>query len=103
WETLPKPFRRYAAGTVWRNEKPGPGRYREFIQCDADTVGSARPEADAELIAMAGGGVPRRRPSARGFRAEDQQSQAAQRPHGLGRRHGGGPEAGGAARRRQAG
>jgi histidyl-tRNA synthetase len=52
-ETLPKPFRRYAFGTVWRNEKPGPGRYREFIQCDADTVGSARPEADAELIAVA--------------------------------------------------
>ena len=53
WETLPKPFRRYAFGTVWRNEKPGPGRFREFIQCDADTVGSARPEADAEIIAMA--------------------------------------------------
>src|ERR1700677_3875353 len=52
WETLPKPFRRYAVGSVWRNEKPGPGRYREFIQCDADTVGSARPEADAEMIAM---------------------------------------------------
>jgi histidyl-tRNA synthetase len=53
WETLAKPFRRYAFGTVWRNEKPGPGRFREFIQCDADTVGSARPEADAEIIAMA--------------------------------------------------
>jgi histidyl-tRNA synthetase len=53
WETLPKPFRRYAIGSVWRNEKPGPGRDREFIQCDADTVGSARPEADAEIIAMA--------------------------------------------------
>ncbi|MDP3659443.1 histidine--tRNA ligase [Phenylobacterium sp.] len=53
WETLPKPFRRYAAGPVWRNEKPGPGRFREFVQCDADTVGSARPEADAEIIAMA--------------------------------------------------
>lgn len=53
WETLPKPFRRYAYGPVWRNEKPGPGRYREFWQCDADTVGSARPEADAEIIAMA--------------------------------------------------
>ncbi len=52
-ETLPKPFRRYAFGTVWRNEKPGPGRFREFIQCDADTVGSARPDADAEVIAMA--------------------------------------------------
>ena len=53
WETLPKPFRRYAYGPVWRNEKPGPGRFREFWQCDADTVGSDRPEADAEIIAMA--------------------------------------------------
>ncbi|HEY8573948.1 histidine--tRNA ligase [Phenylobacterium sp.] len=53
WETLAKPFRRYAYGPVWRNEKPGPGRFREFVQCDADTVGSARPEADAEIIAMA--------------------------------------------------
>jgi histidyl-tRNA synthetase len=43
WETLAKPYRRYAVGTVWRNEKPGPGRFREFVQCDADTVGSARP------------------------------------------------------------
>ncbi|MGI9170168.1 MAG: histidine--tRNA ligase, partial [Caulobacteraceae bacterium] len=51
--TLPKPFRRYAMGAVWRDEKPGPGRYREFLQCDADTVGSARPEADAEIVAMA--------------------------------------------------
>lgn len=57
WETLPKPFRRYAYGPVWRNEKPGPGRYREFLQCDADTVGSARPEADAEVIAMAAAGL----------------------------------------------
>src|ERR1700676_4617784 len=52
-DSLPKPFRRYAYGPVWRNEKPGPGRYREFLQCDADTVGSDRPEADAEIIAMA--------------------------------------------------
>ncbi len=57
WETLAKPFRRYAFGLVWRNEKPGPGRYREFVQCDADTVGSARPEADAEIIAMAAEGL----------------------------------------------
>ena len=57
WETLPKPFRRYAFGTVWRNEKPGPGRFREFTQCDADTVGSSRPEADAEIIAMAADGL----------------------------------------------
>src|ERR1700761_3956788 len=57
WETLAKPFRRYAVGTVWRNEKPGPGRFREFVQCDADTVGSARPEADAEVIALAVDGL----------------------------------------------
>jgi histidyl-tRNA synthetase len=57
WETLPKPFRRYAYGPVWRNEKPGPGRFREFWQCDADTVGSSRPEADAEIIAMAAEGL----------------------------------------------
>jgi histidyl-tRNA synthetase len=56
WETLAKPFRRYAFGPVWRNEKPGPGRFRQFVQCDADTVGSARPEADAEMIAMAAEG-----------------------------------------------
>ena len=53
WDSLQKPYRRYAVGPVWRNEKPGPGRFREFVQCDADTVGSARPEADAEIIAMA--------------------------------------------------
>lgn len=53
WQTLPKPFRRFAAGPVWRNEKPGPGRFREFLQCDADTVGAAGAHADAEMIAMA--------------------------------------------------
>ncbi|MES1202398.1 MAG: histidine--tRNA ligase [Pseudomonadota bacterium] len=53
YDALPKPYRRWAAGPVWRNEKPGPGRFREFWQCDADTVGSASPAADAELIAMA--------------------------------------------------
>ncbi|MBX3510094.1 MAG: histidine--tRNA ligase family protein, partial [Hyphomonadaceae bacterium] len=53
YDALPKPYRRWAAGPVWRNEKPGPGRFREFWQCDADTVGSASPAADAEMIAMA--------------------------------------------------
>jgi histidyl-tRNA synthetase len=53
FDSLPKPYRRCAAGPVWRNEKPGPGRFREFWQCDADTVGSASPAADAEMIAMA--------------------------------------------------
>ena len=49
---LPTPFRRYAMGPVWRNEKPGPGRFRQFYQCDADTVGTASPAADAEICAM---------------------------------------------------
>ena len=53
FDALPKPYRRWAAGPVWRNEKPGPGRFREFWQCDADTVGSASPAADAEMIGMA--------------------------------------------------
>lgn len=53
WERIPKPFRRYAAGPVWRNEKPGPFRFREFIQCDADAVGVSGPAADAEMIAIA--------------------------------------------------
>ncbi|HEX3430302.1 MAG TPA: histidine--tRNA ligase [Rhizomicrobium sp.] len=53
FQILPKPFRRYQVGSVWRNEKPGPGRYREFTQFDADTVGSASPAADAELLLMA--------------------------------------------------
>src|SRR4029077_3477004 len=52
FQNLPKPFRRYQVGTVWRNEKPGPGRFREFTQFDADTVGSASPSADAELLMM---------------------------------------------------
>ncbi|HEX4080826.1 MAG TPA: histidine--tRNA ligase [Rhizomicrobium sp.] len=52
FQHLPKPFRRYQVGSVWRNEKPGPGRYREFTQFDADTVGSASPAADAELLMM---------------------------------------------------
>ena len=49
---LPAPYRRYAMGPVWRNEKPGPGRFRQFYQCDADTVGSASVAADAEICAM---------------------------------------------------
>lgn len=61
---LPSPYRRYAMGPVWRNEKPGPGRFRQFYQCDADTVGSASPAADAEIIAvlaeaLEAAGIPR--------------------------------------------
>jgi len=53
FDTLPKPYRSYRVGTVYRNEKPGPGRFREFMQFDADTVGSSSPAADAELCMMA--------------------------------------------------
>lgn len=53
FQHIAKPFRRYQTGEVWRNEKPGPGRFRQFIQCDADSVGAASPAADAEMIAMA--------------------------------------------------
>ncbi|NNF73117.1 MAG: histidine--tRNA ligase [Rhodobacteraceae bacterium] len=49
---LPTPYRRFAMGPVWRNEKPGPGRFRQFYQCDADTVGTASVAADAEICAM---------------------------------------------------
>ncbi|MFX0547218.1 histidine--tRNA ligase [Roseovarius sp. S1116L3] len=51
-EDLPTPYRRYAMGPVWRNEKPGPGRFRQFYQCDADTVGAPSVAADAEICAM---------------------------------------------------
>ncbi len=53
FQTLTKPFRRYAVGNVWRNEKPGPGRYRQFLQFDADTVGADSVAADAEMCMLA--------------------------------------------------
>ncbi len=49
---IAKPFKRYQLGTVWRNEKPGPGRFREFMQFDADFVGTKSLQADAELCVM---------------------------------------------------
>jgi histidyl-tRNA synthetase len=51
-QKLPKPYRRYAMGPVWRNEKPGPGRFRQFMQCDADTVGTDNIAADAEACML---------------------------------------------------
>ena len=64
YQNLPKPFRRYQVGPVWRNEKPGPGRVRQFTQFDADTVGASSVAADAELCMLAADtlealGVPR--------------------------------------------
>jgi len=64
FDTLPKPYRSYRFGWVFRNEKPGPGRFRQFMQFDADTVGAPTPAADAEMCMMAADtmealGVPR--------------------------------------------
>ena len=53
FDALPKPYRSYRVGWVFRNEKPGPGRFRQFMQFDADTVGSSSPAADAEICMMA--------------------------------------------------
>ena len=52
-QKIPTPYRSYRQGWVFRNEKPGPGRFRQFMQFDADTVGSASPVADAEVCMMA--------------------------------------------------
>ncbi len=52
YERLPKPYRSYRAGWVFRNEKPGPGRFRQFMQFDADTVGTPGVAADAEMAMM---------------------------------------------------
>jgi histidyl-tRNA synthetase len=64
FDTLAKPYRSYRYGWVFRNEKPGPGRFRQFMQFDADTIGSASPAADAEMCMMAADtmealGIPR--------------------------------------------
>ena len=64
FDRLPKPYRRYAVGAVWRNEKPGPGRFRQFTQFDADTVGTDSVAADAEICMLAADtlealGIPR--------------------------------------------
>ena len=64
FDHLPKPYRSYRFGWVFRNEKPGPGRFRQFMQFDADTVGSASMAADAEMCMMAADtmealGIPR--------------------------------------------
>ena len=49
FDSLPRPFKRFQLGTVWRNEKPGPGRFREFLQFDADYIGTNNLFSDAEL------------------------------------------------------
>ncbi|MGF7159679.1 histidyl-tRNA synthetase [Rhodoligotrophos appendicifer] len=64
YDSLPKPYRSYRSGWVYRNEKPGPGRFRQFMQFDADTVGTSNPAADAEICMLAADtlealGIPR--------------------------------------------
>ena len=64
FDRLPKPYRSYRVGYVFRNEKPGPGRYRQFLQFDADTVGASSVAADAEMCMLAADtlealGIPR--------------------------------------------
>ncbi|NVO17008.1 MAG: histidine--tRNA ligase [Rhodoplanes sp.] len=64
FQNVALPYRSYRFGWVFRNEKPGPGRFRQFMQFDADTVGSASPAADAEICMMAADtmealGIPR--------------------------------------------
>ncbi len=59
YDGLAKPFRRYQTGPVWRNEKPGPGRYRQFTQFDADTVGTDNVAADAEICMLAADAIER--------------------------------------------
>ena len=64
FDALAKPYRSYRYGWVFRNEKPGPGRFRQFMQFDADTVGSSSPAADAEMCMLAADtmealGIPR--------------------------------------------
>jgi histidyl-tRNA synthetase len=64
FQNLAMPYRSYRYGLVFRNEKPGPGRYRQFMQFDADTVGAASMAADAEMCMLAADtmealGIPR--------------------------------------------
>src|SRR5690242_6615801 len=53
FQNVALPFRSHREGYVFRNEKPGPGRFRQFLQFDADTVGSASMAADAEMCMLA--------------------------------------------------
>ena len=77
FQNLPKPFRRYQVGPVWRNEKPGPGRFRQFTQFDADTVGaSSRRRRRRTVHARRRHAGSARRP-ARAIRHQGQQPQSA--------------------------
>ncbi len=77
FDALPKPYRSYREGYVFRNEKPGPGRFRQFMQFDADTVGSASMAADAEICMMAADTMEALGIRARQLHREGEQPQGA--------------------------
>ena len=79
---LPTPYRRYAMGPVWRNEKPGPGRFRQFYQCDADTVGTRERRGGCRDLRDAGRCAGDRRDPARGLRGPGEQPEGAERGDG---------------------
>ena len=82
FDKLPKPYRSYRAGYVFRNEKPGPGRFRQFMQFDADTVGADSVAADAEMCMMAADTLERLGIKRGDLRHQGQQSQGARRRNG---------------------
>ena len=82
FERLPKPYRSYRSGWVFRNEKPGPGRFRQFMQFDADTVGTPGVAADAEMCMMMADAHGSARHQARRLRHPRQQPQGARRRAG---------------------
>ncbi len=82
FQTLTKPFRRYAVGNVWRNEKPGPGRFRQFMQFDADTVGADSIAADAEMCMLAADTLEALGHQARRLRDQGQQPEDSRRVDG---------------------
>ena len=101
-QTIALPYRTYRAGYVFRNEKPGPGRFRQFMQFDADTVGAPNVTADAEMCMMMADTM-----EALGIQRGDyvvtrQQPQGARRRDGSHRRHRRAPETRRPARHRQA-
>ncbi len=89
---LPTPYRRYAMGPVWRNEKPGPGRFRQFYQCDADTVGHRFDGGRCRDLRHAGRYAGNRRHSARRLSGAGEQPQGHERRAGSHGAWGEGPE-----------
>ena len=82
YDRLPKPYRSYRAGWVFRNEKPGPGRFRQFMQFDADTVGAATRRGRRRDLHDGGGCAGGARRQARRLRRQGQQPQGARRRDG---------------------